>query len=150
MRSCIISLVVFMIGCALVISGCATPMESLKIVAGTSTKSIEDSRKDALEKVFGYDYGTCYVKTEYVLKAIPRISIYSKNEDMIAVNYNSVNVTPVGVFFTEVDQTHTRVEISSPSPEARAYVAKSVFAGEVQPDTDKLTVEVRQPIAGKY
>ena len=135
---------------AITVSGCCTPMETLRFVAGNSTKSIEDSRSSALVKIYGYDYGTCYVKVEEILKNIPNVSIYRKDESMIAVHYNSVNITPVGVFFKEVDSSHTRVEISSPSRDAREYISKSVFSGEVQKDTDKLVVEVRKPVGGKY
>jgi hypothetical protein len=136
---------------ALFLSGCCTsPKEAWKVFAGTSTKSLESSRSNALVKIFGYDYGTCYVKTEELVKKIPKVSIYAKNEEMLAIYYNAVNNTPVGIFFTEVDASHTRVEVASPSPDAKSYVAKSVFAGKIQEDTDKLMIEVRQPVQGKY
>ena len=144
--------VITLICAALILSGwwCPSPKEAWKVIAGTSTRDLECSRKNALVKIMGYDYGTCYVMTEELLKKIPRLSVYSKDESMIAVYYNTVNNTQVGVFFSEIDDTHTRVEVASQSPDAKAYVAKSVFAGEVVEDTDKLVVEVRQPVAGKY
>ncbi len=146
-----ISIVIIALFTALAVSGCCTtPREMLKIAIGNSTRSIEQARPNSLTKVVGYDYGTCYVKTETLIKKIPNLSIYAKNEDMIALYYTEVNVTPVGVFFTEMDPNHTRVEIASESPDAREYVAKSVFAGEVVKDTDKLVVEVRKPVQGKY
>lgn len=147
----IISTVIITLCAALAVSGCCTPpREILKIAIGNSTRSIELARPNALTKVVGYSYGTCYVKTETLLKKMPNISVYATNEDMIAVYYNSVNVTPVGVFFTEIDANHTRIEIASESPDAKEYVSKSVFAGEVVKDTDKLVVEVRKPVQGKY
>lgn len=136
--------------CMISASGCASPAQAWKVVWGTSVKSVEDSRASALVKVLGYDYGTCYVKTEMLLGRIPKVTIYAKNEDMIAVYYNSINVNPVGVFFREVDATHTQVEVSSPSPDAKAYIAKNIFSGAVQDETEKPVIEVPQPVGGKY
>ena len=41
----------------------------------------------------------------------------------------SVNTTEVGVFFVEVNDTQTRVEIASLSTNAKRLVAKSLFHG---------------------
>jgi hypothetical protein len=129
---------------------CTTPTEIWRVTAGTSTESIERARRNALVKIFGYEYGTCYVKTEELVKKIPKLSVYSKNEGMIAVYYDDINITPVGLFFTEVDSNHTKVEVASPSRDAREYVAKSVFAQEVKEDKEKAVIEVQKPVAGKY
>jgi hypothetical protein len=150
MRRSYLQVIILSLCAAFVVSGCCAPGEALKFAIGNSTRNIELARPNALTKIVGYDYGTCYVKTETLIKKIPRLSIYAKSEEMIAVYYNSVNITPVGVFFTEIDPAHTRIEVASQSPDAREYVAKSVFAGDVVKDTDKLVIEVRQPVAGKY
>ena len=110
------------------LSGCATPLEMFKMFLGNSTKELEGVRKDAAVKVFDYDYKTCYGKAEGVLKSMPNVSIYAKNNQMIALYYLSPDTTPVGLFFTEVDPTHTRVEISSLSTVAKDWVAKNIFS----------------------
>lgn len=108
--------------------GCATPGETLKTVMGTSTRDVETARKDALSKVLDYDYKTCCARVEAVLAAIPHVSIYAKNKDMIAFYHIDPDTTPVGVFFTEVDPSHTRVEISSASAGTKEFIAKKIFA----------------------
>lgn len=145
-----ISFIISALCVSMALAGCCAPQEIWRVAAGTSTTGIENARRNALVKVLGYDYGTCYVKTEELVKKIPKVSIYAKTEGMIAVYYNAVNNTPVGIFFTEVDQSHTKVEVASQSYDAKTYIARSVFSGEVQESKDKLFVEVREPVQGKY
>lgn len=109
------------------ISGCASLRDGVKMLAGCSTAPVEASRKDALVKIFDSDRDTCYMNVEGILKKITKVSVYSKDKDLIAFYYNNPNTTPVGIFFTTVDATHTKVEVSSPSPNAREVIAKCVF-----------------------
>ena len=115
------------------ISGCATPLEMAKCFIGVSTKEIQDYRKDALVKVFDYDYNTCYTKVENVVKVMPQVDIYAKSKNMIAINYKYLNIDAVGLFFTAVDAEHTKVEISSASPDAKKWVAENVFSEKALP-----------------
>ena len=117
---------------AILINGCATPREMGRVILGISTKDIEDSRKDAVAKVFNEDLKTCYARMEDILKKIPRVSIYDKNDHMIAVYYIHPNDTPIGLFFTQLDPAQTKVEVSSPSSTARDDIAKIVFADVVK------------------
>lgn len=119
----------------LFLNGCATTPDIFKKFAGVSTKELEDLRKDAKVKVFDYDYNTCYEKVEKIIKAMPKTSIYAKDKGMIALYYIDPNTTPVGVFFKEIDAAHTQVEISSPGPDAKEWVAKNVFSETVLPAT---------------
>ncbi len=114
----------------LLLSGCATG-NVLKEIAGTSTQEIEDTREDAVSKVFEYDYKTCYSKVEELLKKMPDVSVYAKDKDMIAIYYMHPDTTPVGLFFKEVDATHTQVDISSPSTPCKEWVAKNIFNEKV-------------------
>jgi len=118
------------------ISGCASLSDGVKMLAGCSTAPVEQSRKDALVKVFDCDRDTCYMNVEGILKKISNVSVYSKDKDLIAVYYINPNTTPVGVFFTAVDSTHTKVEVSSPSRNAREVIAKCVFT-----DSDEAVAE---------
>ncbi len=117
------------------LSGCATPGELFKGFLGNSTKILEDTRKDAMIKVFDYDYETCYAKIEKRLKDMPKTSIYVKDKEMIAVYYTDPNTTPVGIFFKEIDPTHTQVEISSPGLAAKEWVASNIFSEIVRKAT---------------
>ena len=117
------------------IGGCATPMDIVKMSLGNSTKQLEDGRKDALVKVFNSDYETCFTKTEKILEAVPKASIYAKDKHMIALYCIDPNTTPVGVFFKEIDPSHTRLEVSSPGSDAKEWIAKNVFSDTVLPAT---------------
>jgi len=115
----------------ILLSGCAAPGELLKEFLGVSTKELEEGRSDAAVKVFDYNYDTCYKKTEAVIKAMPKVSVYAQDKGGIAFYYIDPNTTPVGVFFKEIDPAHTQVEISSPDAFAKEWVAKNVFSETV-------------------
>ena len=117
-----------MILACLLVSGCATSGNVWKSFLGVSTQELEESRPEAAVKVFEYDYKTCYEKTEGLLKAMPAVEIYAKNKEMIAIFYINPDTTPVGIFFKEVDATHTQVEVSSKSTVAKDWIAKNVFS----------------------
>lgn len=111
------------------LSGCATVVEGLRGLAGNSTKILEESRKNAIGKVFGYDYDTAQTKTEEALKTMKHAVVYARDpqKKMIAIYYAEVNTTPVGIFFTATDPTHTQIEIASPSTTVKEYFAKKLF-----------------------
>lgn len=112
----------------LVLSGCATPGEIWKTVIGVSTSEIEAARKDSLSNIFDEEKSACYARIEEILKKTEKVSIYSKNADMIAIYYIKPNDTPVGIFFTAVNQGQTKVEVASPSSSSRDFIAKTIFA----------------------
>jgi isocitrate dehydrogenase kinase/phosphatase len=118
-------------------TGCATTDDWLKGLLGTSTASVENARKNAVSKVFDYDYRTCYDKMKKLLEEMPQVSIYARKRGLIAIYYNSINTTPVGVFLKKADENRTRVEIASPSSSARDWVAKNLFSEKVLPAAPK-------------
>lgn len=118
----------FIIYCLLVnLLGCATLRETAKGIAGVSTKVLEDNRKYAITKIFNYDYFTCYTKTWDILKQIGA-HIYAQNikKHMIAIYVSKEDTTPVGIFFKEIDVSHTQVEVSSPSTYAKELIAGKI------------------------
>ena len=117
----------------ILLSSCATPGDLFKGFLGTSTKGLEVGRKDALVKIFEYNYETCYAKLEKILKAMPNTSIYAQDKHMIALYYIELNTSPVGVFFKKIDPTHTQVEVSSPDIPVKEWIAKNVFSETVLP-----------------
>ncbi len=125
-------IVVAVIAVSVLLSGCTTPGDYWKKVVGVSTKGIEESRADAVSKVFDYDYKTCYDKTETLLKKMPKVSVFAKTKSMIAVYVIDPNTTPVGIFFKEIDAGHTQVDVASGSTPTRDWVAKNVFAETLQ------------------
>jgi hypothetical protein len=109
--------------------GCAKMKEAVRSAAGISTQEIESSRGKSIKKVFKYDYFTCYAKTQDALK---RIGAYvyaeDKEKDLIAIYVSQKDTTPVGLFFQDIDNIHTQIEISSPSTFARDLIAEKIFA----------------------
>lgn len=108
--------------------GCAIVAEGLKDIAGISTTALEDGRKDAIKKTFNCDYKTCDKKAKEILGHIGAY-IYTKDvkKKMIAVYVSKEDTTPVGLFFQEIDATHTRIEAASPSTYAKEYIAEKLF-----------------------
>lgn len=127
------------------LSSCTTPQEAFKSLIGNSTKDAEVYRKSALVKTFDCDRKTCYEKIKSTLKTMYKVYIYAEKDDMIAVFYVNLDTTPVGIFFTEVDPTHTKVEVSSPALDAKEWIAKNIFSGKPLEDTsEKLFYEPKQ------
>ena len=111
------------------ISGCASTKESIKGFMGVSTKVLEDGRRDAVVKNINYNYFNCYTKTLDVLKQIGAY-MYSKDikKHMIAIYVTEEDTTPVGIFFKEIDEANTQIEISSPSIYAKEKISQSLFS----------------------
>lgn len=108
--------------------GC-TVQEAAKGVIGISTKQIEEARKTASIKTFGYDYASCYKNTKEILKHIGAyIYCEDKNKKLIAFYVSSEDTTPVGIFFKAVDASKTQLEVASPSTSAKEAIAKNVFS----------------------
>ena len=125
----------------LLISGCATRGNVWKQFLGTSTQELEDLRSEAAVKVFEYDYKTCYENTEKLLKDMQSVEVYAKTKDMIAIYYINPDTTPVGIFFKEVDATHTQVEITSESTVAKNWIARNIFS-ETALRQEKLNIKL--------
>jgi predicted small secreted protein len=131
------SLVVIFVLSAIVLSGCAGVREACKGVAGVSTKVLEDTREEGLNKVIGYDLITCHNRIRSILKAAGAY-IYTDdlNNDMLAIYVSEEDTTPVGIFLTERSARSTFVEVSSPSTYAKEKIAKLLF--------DTLTKELNE------
>lgn len=115
--------------CILNLMGCAALTEGVKGIAGISTKSLEEARKDAIVKDFNYDYFTCYTRTLDVLKKTGAY-IYTQDikKHLIAIYVSEQDTTPVGLFFKEIDRANTQIEVSSPSIYAKELIATRVFS----------------------
>lgn len=117
-----------------------SPVEVFKAFFAVSTTELEELKKDALSKVFEYDYKRCYEKTLALTEKIPDTQIYAKKKDMIAVYCSALNSTPVGIFFEEIDASHTKVLISSASSRAKEWIASNVFSEKIQKPIERFTI----------
>lgn len=95
---------------------------------GTSTKVLEDTRKDALSKDFNFDLITLRDKIKAILKDE---GVYVYREDiksnLIAVYLDAQDTTPAGIFLTDLGQGKSRIEVSSPSKYGKEFIAGVVF-----------------------
>ena len=113
----------------ILISGCTTLEKGARELMGTSTRTVEETRQDAIKEIFRFDFNTCYEKSKEILKDINTyIYAQKKEEKLIAVFVTEVDTTPVGVFFKEIDANNTQVEVSSPSGYAKELIATKLFS----------------------
>ena len=120
---------VFFAGCFIFICGCSGIRETVKGLAGVSTKVLEEGRKEAVSRKFNYDYKSCY---GLVKASLEKDGSYIYAEDahkqMIAVYLSQQDTTPVGIFFSEKDAFNTQVEVSSPSTYAKELILNRIIA----------------------
>jgi hypothetical protein len=113
------------------VSGCGVGLkEGFRGVAGISTKVLEDNLSSATSKEFNLGYDSAYSKAQ---KSIKEIGAYvyavDKSKNLIAIYVSEKDTTPVGIFFKPLENTKTRVLISSPSKFAKEFIAGKIFSG---------------------
>ena len=109
--------------------GCTSIKEAGEGFLGISTKALEEGRKDSITKTFDYDYFTIFTKVLDILKSSGAY-IYKEglSERMIAIYVSREDTTPVGIFFQEIAQNKTVIEVSSLSTYAKELIAEMVFS----------------------
>lgn len=136
----------FLIFCSL--NGCSVVKESVKGFAGVSTKVLEDNRKEAKVKDFGFSLDITRSKVKAALKEEGSY-IYSEglSSNLIAVYVSDKDTTPVGIFLTPLDENNTRIEVSSPSTYGKEVIADAIFnslSGIVKPKVEKGIFDVKR------
>lgn len=122
-----ISLVVI----ACLLAGCAPGMEFSKKMWGSSTRSLEEARVNAIVHVYNASVERCY---EEALKAAEEAEYYvfiqnkAKATIVLMKIKGSVDTTRVGIFFSEVADNQTKVFVSSLSSNAKRIVAEQIFS----------------------
>lgn len=123
-----ICLAILLCGSLALLSGCATVIEGARGILGISTKVLEEGRKEAVKKTFNSNCDICYNESKRILKEKgARIYAEDPAKKMIAVYVSETDTTPVGVFFKIVDDSHTQVEVSSPSTFGKEIIAETLF-----------------------
>lgn len=117
---------------AVMLSGCAGLKDVPATVWGSSTRVLEDKRGNAMSKTYEKGYWEVFRTAVKVLEK-KRFVIFKKDEVrglMIVMGVpGAVNTTEVGVFFVELNEQQTRVELTSLSTNAKRRLAKSLFNG---------------------
>lgn len=109
---------------------------------GSSTRALEKARKEAVSETFACSLEACFQRVMTLDRSGARekgkssqaglFDVFLKDpvRGMIVVMRvpGQVDTTEVGIFFQEIDERKTRVEISSLSSRAKRTVARRVFA----------------------
>lgn len=110
------------------LAGCAGVKETVRGIAGNSTKVLYDTRAQAAAKEFPCGREECAAKVAEILMDM-KAYVYAREGDLTAVFVSEEDTTPVGVFLVSADEGKTRIEVSSPSSFARDTVAQKLFTG---------------------
>ncbi len=118
--------------CASLDHGMDNSVEVAKTLWGSSTRALEEARDKAITKTYDKPYWDC-VRSAIAVAGKKHWVIFKKDEIkgyMVVMGVQgSVNTTEIGVFFDELSDVQTRIEISSLSTNAKRKVAKGLFHG---------------------
>jgi hypothetical protein len=102
-----------------------------KTIWGSSTRVLDQARTNAITKTYDKGYWDCIKAATSVIEK--KYVLFKKDEVegvMIVMGIpGAVNTTEVGVFFVEVNDHQTRLELSSLSTNAKRLLAKGLFHG---------------------
>ena len=114
----------------LLFSGCASTIEAIKAVLGSSTKALEEARVEALSQTYACDYDQCFDAVIDLAKE-KKLTVFIKDRKKSRIVLmgipGSVDTTEVGVFFLSFGPQETKLEVASLSLSARDKVAEMVF-----------------------
>jgi hypothetical protein len=126
-----VSIIAWMFAVSL-ISGCAGWSDIPKSIWGSSTRVLEEARDKALVKTYDKAYWDCFKAALSVVKK-KKYVLFKKDEVrgyMVIMGIpGSVNTTEVGVFFVELNDHQTRIELSSLSSNAKRRLYQGLFHG---------------------
>jgi len=117
-------------------SSCASfhdnTVEFGKTIWGSSTRALEAARDTAITRTYSKSYWDC-VRSAIAVVGKKHWVIFKKDEIkgyMVLMGVQGcVNTTEIGIFFDELSDTQTRIEVSSLSTNAKRKVSKALFHG---------------------
>ena len=131
------------------INGCAGITEFGKTFWGSSTRVLQNARKDALSKTYERPYDVCFNAVKDILEE-NEARIFMEDQEkytmLIMEIERCISTTEVGIFFVEETPDMTKVEISSISPKAKRISSEFIFSAldalynidsQQEPDLDK-------------
>jgi len=128
----IIAIVCFCSSCAVLKNVVDVPVEIAKTIWGSSTRVLEQARDKAITKTYDKPYWDC-VRSAIAVAGKKHWVIFKKDEIkgymVVMAVPGCVNTTEIGIFFVELSDNQTRIEISSLSTNAKRIVAKGLFHG---------------------
>jgi hypothetical protein len=140
-------IVVGLSGCMVIDAG----VETTKTIWGSSTRKLEQGRNNAITKTYDKSYWDV-VKASHDIAA-KYYTIFKedavKGYMVIMGIKGAVDTTEVGVFFVELADNQTRIEITSLSTNAKRLVSKNLFhqldiAFELVPPDPEEPIEIQE------
>lgn len=128
--------------------GCAGgPVEFGKQIFGFSTKALEDNRDTGVSKTFDKSFDACYQAVRDALTKMNASVFVEKyhNHLVVALGFEgALDTTEVGIFFDEVTDNKTIIDIVSFNRALQIKVSDEVFAFlDVRFKIEPTTVEGR-------
>jgi len=118
--------------CSVIQHGVDNTVEVTKTIWGSSTRALEQARDRAITRTYSKSYWDCIRSTIAVIKKNHWV-IFKKDEVkgyMVIMGLKgAVNTTEIGLFFDELSDHQTEIEISSLSTNAKRKVARALFHG---------------------
>jgi len=119
--------------CASLNHGVDNTVEVAKTIWGSSTRALEQARDNAITKTYDKPYWDCVRSSIAVVTKKQNWVIFKKDEIkgyMVVMGVKgAVNTTEIGIFFDELSDNQTQIEITSLSTNAKRKVAKGLFHG---------------------
>jgi|GEM_PF-513414 len=121
--------IIMVLGCY----GCTTEeiKDVPKTIWGSTTRVLEQARSNAITKTYDRNYWDCFKAAQAVARK--KYVIFQKDEVrgiMVIMGIpGSVDTTEVGVFFVELSDQQTRIELASLSTNAKRLLSKGLFHG---------------------
>ncbi|MFH1691210.1 MAG: hypothetical protein ABIC68_01360 [Candidatus Omnitrophota bacterium] len=113
-------------------AGCAHIQEAAKQLWGSSISHLEKERPNGQSQDFALPLDRCFQEVQDIVNFY-RGNVYLKDEKkryMAAMGFKGfVDTTEVGIFFTVLDDQHTKIEVASMSPKLMRKVAGYIFTG---------------------
>lgn len=115
----------------LMLGGCARITETVKVMWGSSTKALEESRWQATSKTFACSLAACKEHIANIARE-ETLQVFMDNPKkklMIVMGIpGSISTTEVGIFFSPVDSKKTKIEVTSLSLQAQETAAQIFFS----------------------
>ena len=124
---------------SLPLCSCAPVAETTKTLWGSSTRALENARTEAISKIYSCTIDECfdgalslgrnYENLKPINDKFYDVFLQDRIKSHMVVMgiKGNVNTTEVGIFFSQISETKTKIEITSLSSNAKQKVADALF-----------------------
>jgi len=106
--------------------------ETGKKLWGSSIEFLQNARDKGKSQIFSFSYDACFAGVEQILLDA-EASVYLDNKPegyIVAMNFKGhVDTTQAGIFFTDLGDGRTKIDVSSLSPQLVLQVSEMIYDG---------------------